>query len=134
MSAPGGVQRCGWALFVAGALSLGCSESPDEVYARCKSAIEDEDLETYVGCFTERSRTILRSLLDLEERRSRLGYLANVYDLLPGDEVDEVVVEGALAVVRARSARAEYPVSMVKEKGRWRIDALSLPTFWSPLR
>lgn len=126
--------RAAW-VFGLFAISLcGCGDSPADRVHEAWEARQQDDLEAYLGSFTERSGELLRGMMRTSERtRGDIVYLDPIQDLLPPGEILSERVEGELGSVTVAAARGEYSVLCVRERGVWVIDGLALRDLWEPL-
>lgn len=126
--------RATWIIVLLAAALCGCADSPGDRVREAWDARQRDDLEAYLGSFTERSGELLRGMMRMSERtRGELVYLDPVKDLLPAGEILSDLVEGQLGSVTIASAKGEYEVLCVRERGVWAIDGLALKELWEPL-
>lgn len=112
----------------------GCSTPPEEVYEAAYKATQAKDRDAFVMHVTARSTALLDEL-DRVKEEGNLEYLASPFRLLPEPAKDEPTrVRGNRAEVPVVRGRNQGSVMLLKEDGEWRIDLLSLPEFWKPLR
>lgn len=127
------LRSVGVALLLAVSL-WGCGGSPGDRVRDAWEARQRDDLEAYLGSFTERSSELFRGMLRTSERtRGQLEYLDPVQDLLPDGEILSSRVEGELGSVTVAASNGEYEVLCVRERGVWVIDGLALRDLWEPL-
>lgn len=126
--------RTGWLIGLLALALSGCADSPGDRVREAWEARQQDELETYISSFTERSATLFRGLIRTSERtRGELVYLDPVKDLLPSGEILSERVDGELGSVIVASPRGEYEVLCVRERGVWVIDGLALRDLWAPL-
>ena len=112
-----------------------CAGSPADVVRGAWEAREQDDVETYLLAFTERSGDLMRGMITTAERtRGDVQYLDPVRELIPAGEIMVDRVEGELGLVVVAAASGEYEIQCVRERGAWVIDGLALEALWSPLR
>ncbi len=116
-------------------MASGCADSPGDRVRGAWEARQQDDLEAYLGSFTERSRALFRGMIATRERtRGELSYLDPIEDLLPSGEILRDEERGELGVVLVASPKGEYEVICVRERGVWVIDGVALKGLWDPLK
>jgi hypothetical protein len=126
--------RASWVIVLLAATLWGCGDSPEDRVREAWEARQQDDIEAYLGSFTERSGELFRGMLRTSERtRGELEYLDPVNHLLPSGEILSSRVEGELGSVTVAASKGEYEVLCVRERGVWVIDGLALRDLWEPL-
>lgn len=121
-----------WLLVLVSALLGACSDTPEERFAKARSAADDKDLETYAKFFTERSANFLRDMVRNGDR-SKIRYLRDPFSILPDGDIEDVKTEDKSTVLKIKGDRQEAEVRMFLENDEWSIDVFSLDALWEPL-
>jgi hypothetical protein len=115
--------------------SIGCRQTPSEVYIEARTAAETEDLEAFLPHFTRWSRSVLRGFSDVvDQSRRRLQYVRTPMMIHTFGDVANETITDDLAVLEVTGSRGSEKVVLVVEDGAWRIDAFRLAGFWEPIQ
>lgn len=107
-------------------------ESPSEAYTQMTIAAQLGDEEAFLDGFTDDSRKIVAAFLRLAESYEIVRdepYKKLVLAEVVGERFEEKGDERT-AYVSARYRRKTIEVPMVRENGKWKVDAFELEQSW----
>jgi hypothetical protein len=111
---------------------VACTTPPAERLALVRTAAADKNLESFTKLMTRDSGIFLRNLVE-NGKRSKIEYLDDPFAILPEGDVDEVLIEGASAILKIKGKSGPVEVRMFLENDEWALDIFSLPKVWAPI-